>query len=266
MFELVEGKWAPTANRIRVELIEEGFPNNGDLLGMKITHLDMGSLEATQAYIKKLENMGSQSTSSVVAGLSNANLSENFQPQYFLFDANWFSEQASKSPYGKHIKTLMSEYDSNIKVSLETQVQPTITLKDVIGFHTFGFHGFVGGEYAIDGRYKFIGKSDAYIIKTVESFNGNVDWGPQQGNYGHWFSEKAFGGTNYSNTPLAALVHVEEPYFAGAWPAISFLCWEKGEIIADCANQTMVTSSSAVIGDPLVSLKKPNFELRKQEN
>ena len=39
-------------------------------------------------------------------------------------------------------------------------------------------------------------------VQTVESYNGMWDGGGYQGNFVRWFSANAFGGINYSNTPV----------------------------------------------------------------
>ena len=73
-------------------------------------------------------------------------------------------------------------------------------------------HSTLGYTYATNGNVIWSGSSGWWIIETIESFNGlrrNSDSG--QGFFLQWFSQNAFGGSNYSNTPVGAVSHVYEP-------------------------------------------------------
>ena len=44
-----------------------------------------------------------------------------------------------------------------------------------------------------------------------------------------WFAQNAFGGTNYLNTPVGAVSHVDEPYLMGVNDFGEYLrLWAKG--------------------------------------
>ena len=43
-----------------------------------------------------------------------------------------------------------------------------------------------------------------------------------QGNFLEWYASNAFGGANYSNTPIAAVSHVDEPGQVDNQPNVYF--------------------------------------------
>src|SRR5665811_1656968 len=75
------------------------------------------------------------------------------------------------------------------------------------------------------GYVQLSGNSGWWIIETVESYNGHR-YQDDFGNFTKWFSQNAFGGTNYSNTPIGAVSSVDEPDTLGASnPQIYFGLW-----------------------------------------
>jgi hypothetical protein len=74
-----------------------------------------------------------------------------------------------------------------------------------------------------------------------------------QGCVEEWFAPNAWGGTNYSNTPVGAVSHVEGPGFAINGPTYMSL-WETGFLLSECAWASKIGFSDAiqVIGDPLI--------------
>jgi hypothetical protein len=74
--------------------------------------------------------------------------------------------------------------------------------RNVAGYLSWGAHSSLGNDYAINGYVSWSGNSSWYLMQTIESFNGQRQTG--QGNFTEWFSSNAFGGTNYSNTPVGA--------------------------------------------------------------
>ena len=55
------------------------------------------------------------------------------------------------------------------------------------------------------------GNSGWWVIETIESYNGQRSYAGLGGLFLRWFSGNAFGGTNYSSTPVGAVSHVDEP-------------------------------------------------------
>ncbi len=99
----------------------------------------------------------------------------------------------------------------------------------------WGSHSSLGGDYANDGTVQFKGNSSWWIIETAESFNG-LRINPGQGTFVTWFSASAFGGTNYLNTPIGAVSHVDEPGLGGVTSSDAFFdFWAGGKFFATCA-------------------------------
>lgn len=89
-------------------------------------------------------------------------------------------------------------------------------------------------------------------MSTAESFNGTryLSW---QGMFLDWFSRNAFGGTNYSSTPVGALSYSDEPgYNYLHLPADYFALWHKGKSFGICAWATIRQQAVHAVGDPLV--------------
>ncbi len=132
---------------------------------------------------------------------------------------------------------------------------------NVAGYVTWGYNACMGSQYAIEPEYVsrcgwvfpnvvFLGDSGWYLIHTIESFNG---WRQShQGNFIDWFSSNAFGGTGYSNTPVCAASHVEEPE-AGHYRPEFFGLWVKGKSFAKAVWLSNRTTHLQAIGDPFVA-------------
>jgi hypothetical protein len=128
-----------------------------------------------------------------------------------------------------------------------------LVAEDVAGFFSWGFNAGRKKTYATDRSIRFTGHSAWYIIQTAESFNGRLTDRTYQGSYDQWFSREAFGGTNFSNIPVGAVCHVEEPGLVGIINAAYFWSWENGQLFADCAwYSSGARTKLLVIGDPLV--------------
>jgi hypothetical protein len=124
---------------------------------------------------------------------------------------------------------------------------------NVAGYICWGAHSSLGQTYAIDGTVNWTGSSRWWIIETVESFNGErAQWSPM-GNFIQWLSGNAFGGSNYSNTPVGAATHVEEPYLPGVNTSGTYFgLWAGGRSFAICAWNSRNTPHFQAVGDPLV--------------
>ena len=110
----------------------------------------------------------------------------------------------------------------------------------------------MGITYPVDGAVVFTGQSGWYLVETVESFNGQR-CEPEQGTFLEWFSSNAFGGTNYSNTPIGAVTHVEEPQLGGVSDAGSYFgLWVQNRNFAHCAWNSRSTVYFQAVGDPFV--------------
>ena len=123
---------------------------------------------------------------------------------------------------------------------------------NVAGYISWGFHSALGSFYATDGTVKWTGNSAWYVIETVESYNGQR--AGDGGDFIMWFSSGAFGGTNYSNTPIGAVTHVEEPQLIGVENAPTYFgLWASGKNFAICAWNARQTPYFQAVGDPWIT-------------
>jgi hypothetical protein len=217
-----------------------------------VMHLNMGSQSATFAYIDKLKAMYNAMPAPKVA--ISAQAAGKANNNYYLDEAAAIFGAASNS--------LRADRDAlvgaGIPAARVTYVPPTATVhitkaSNVRGYETWGSNGRLGQDYAVDGAIIFSGDSGWYLIKTIESYNGMWDGGGYQGNFVRWFSANAFGGINYSNTPVGAVCHVEEPLLTGVNSSAYLLDWEQGFIFAEAAWDSSRTPFFMAVGDPLVT-------------
>ncbi|MES3031135.1 MAG: Ig-like domain-containing protein [Patescibacteria group bacterium] len=213
-----------------------------------VTHLNMGSLEATQAYIDKLKVVynAMPTPNIVISGSAGGQAGTN----YFLDEAQGYSGYPLIHT-DKNKLTSSGVSSSRITYTAQASSTHITQATDVLGFETWGANGGIGGEYANNGSITFSGKSSWYLIKTIESFNGQ--WSTSQGNFIDWFSSNAFGGTNYSNTPIGATTHVEEPYTSGVAGSSYLADWEKGLLFVEAAWDSKQTVYFMAVGDPLIT-------------
>jgi hypothetical protein len=130
-------------------------------------------------------------------------------------------------------------------------VHPT-NAANLAGYMSWGGHSQLGAGYAVNGELQWTGHSSWYVISTIESFNGDISVSGM-GNFIQWFSPNAFGGTNYLNTPVGAVCHVEEPTISGMENMQAYFgLWAAGQNFATCAWAADCTPYYMVVGDPLV--------------
>jgi hypothetical protein len=127
---------------------------------------------------------------------------------------------------------------------------------NVAGYISWGDHSSLGTNYAINNTIRWSGSSGWWIIRTEESFNGQR-YQTGQGSFVEWFSSNAFGGTNYSNTPVGAVSYVEEPGAQATDNSKYFGLWASGKNFAICAWNSIFfdgeTPAYQMVGDPFVS-------------
>ena len=124
---------------------------------------------------------------------------------------------------------------------------------NVGGYICWGAHSSLGGSYPTNGAVAWSGSSGWWIIETIESFNG-IRGGYGQGNFTQWFSANAFGGTNYSNTPVGAVSHTEEPSLGGVEDSATYFgLWSAGKYFAISAWNSKQTPYFQAVGDPFVT-------------
>jgi hypothetical protein len=135
--------------------------------------------------------------------------------------------------------------------SFNTLQHPT-GFTNLAGYICWGYHSSLDATYATNGLVQWAGNSRWWIMQTTESGNGAR--GSAGDNFTKWFSANSFGGTNYSNTPVGAVTHVEEPRLPGVNDASRYFgLWAKGENLAISAWNSRNAIFFQAIGDPLVT-------------
>jgi hypothetical protein len=126
-------------------------------------------------------------------------------------------------------------------------------ITNVAGYITWGQHCSLGGDYPFSGSVAWRGNSSWWIMESIESFNGER-YSTGQGIWLKWFSASAFGGTNYSNTPVGGVTHVDEPGLSGVNTSSTYFgLWAAGKNLAICAWNSRNTPYLQVVGDPFIT-------------
>jgi alpha-tubulin suppressor-like RCC1 family protein len=223
-----------------------------------VTCINMRSSNDCKAYIDKLEFFGTNYSpgqlfiSASTSGYGNTN---------YYFDDTEFGYYGTGVAAEGVVGVIHNGASSNSVVY--TNVYPDcgslgchITRgTNVAGYLSWGGHSALGSQYATNGYIKWFGNSAWWIIATVESYNGQRDNpGTGQGNFLQWFSANAFGGTDYSNTPVGAASHVEEPGAIANDPRLFFGYWEGGKHFAACVWGSRKDRINVIqfVGDPFV--------------
>src|SRR3989344_4094958 len=237
-------------------IVEDGHAGNGYFTHQEypgtmalVTDLWVGSVPATKAYVDKLKSMwNSMPVKNVVISAAGTGRQGT---SYYFEDTN--SLGPTQNPFnGEAHRDPVHRVNPTAPITVTGRSQPFITTaSDVSGYFSWGTNGGHTWHYANDGSVIFTGNSSWYPIMTYESYNGQ--WASPQGEFTAWFSANAFGGTNYSNTPAAAVSHVEEPSGVGVNSALYFQCWEKGHLFIDCAYISMRTAFMMPHGDPWIT-------------
>jgi hypothetical protein len=95
------------------------------------------------------------------------------------------------------------------------------------------------------------GNSGWYIIETIESENGQR-YRYNEGTFVKWFSSNAFAGGSYSNTPVGAVTHTDEP--VQNWNSGDYFgLWASGKNFGQCAWVSRRTANFQAVGDPFVA-------------
>jgi len=105
-------------------------------------------------------------------------------------------------------------------------------------------------EGARHGMMKSMGNSRCWLINTIESLNGQPHGG--QGDFWMWFSQTAFGGTNYECMPVGAVTHTDEPFGARNDPATYLGLWARGKNLGICSWNCRSGDKFQAVGNPLV--------------
>ena len=188
-----------------------------------IAWLDCGSYAATVAFIMKERAValnadgtprGLEPDGITISG-SQANVAGS---EYYFDDVGQFSGSLAGFPIAVENAGISSS-DVDYQQLQHIGIQPNPAV-DPVAYFSEGTHGGLDGGYtdptsdwANDGQINFTGKAGWWIGLSWESFNGIY---PPSGyawmaNPATVFSATAFGGTNYSNTPVCWTGNTGEP-------------------------------------------------------
>jgi hypothetical protein len=221
-----------------------------------VTHLAMGSEEATLAYIDKLHEMASQMANPGLV-ISAQNAAQGGSSYYFDDSGRIYPQYIPGSLASQAV--LRANPTASVNYQASSHV---LGLANVSGFLSWGTHGGLpvgvnDSVYGYNPTYgmRFDGKSNWFLMETIESWNGVANSG--QGNFALWFSARAFASSMnhvpYSSTPVGAVTHVEEPTIAGVNGPNYFALWEQGYLFIEAAWASRNTPYFMAVGDPLIT-------------
>ena len=214
-----------------------------------VSSINMSNKADCVAYIDKIAALGVQNSHGSLMIATSVGVTPE---KTFIID------NVRQAIYGGDVGILQSE-----ALSLESQFTPiTVTYTDngapiitkaadISGYASWGTHdGVLGPTYATDGSLLFTGQSSAYLMFTQESFNGRR-FEADQGTFLTWFTRGAFGGADYSCTPIGAITSVDEPgrKFLNHY----FVNWAAGVNACICGWNTPF-SFLQIVGEPLVTI------------
>ena len=220
-----------------------------------VNYINAGSLADCEAYVNKLEYFGTNYSPGKLIISASAG---GYGDTNYFFDDIRNSTYGSGPSFGNDAQNGVLAANPNALITYVVGADDgTLTghitnAFNVAGYLSWGFHSSLGSYYATNGTLNWTGNSSWYLIETVESFNGQRSG--DGGNFTMWFSQNAFGGKNYSNTPIGAVTHVEEPLLQGVENSATYFgLWEDGKNFGICAWSARKTQYFQAVGDPLIS-------------
>jgi hypothetical protein len=125
-------------------------------------------------------------------------------------------------------------------------------MTNVCAYISWGSHSSLGSSYPNDGEVQWKGDSRWWIIETFESYNGFRDNSTTgQATFLKWFTSDAFGGSNYSGTPVGAVSHTDEP-FSSLNDYRYFCFWLANRSFGVSSWMSRKTTFFQSVGDPLI--------------
>jgi alpha-tubulin suppressor-like RCC1 family protein len=223
-----------------------------------VNNINAGSAADCEAYVDKLEFFGTNYSPGRL--IINASAGEYGNANYYFDDT-----EIGYLGYGAALAAVegVTANGTSSNSIIYTNVYPDCGSlachitggTNVAGYLCWGAHSSLGDDYAVNtNKLQWFGNSGWWIIKTIESNNGKRI--SDQGNFIQWFSSNAFGGTNFSNTPVGAICNVEEPGGADSadnYGSIYFGLWSAGKNAGICAWNAINSHYFEAIGDPLVT-------------
>jgi hypothetical protein len=219
-----------------------------------VTRMDMGTLSTTKAYIQKIKTMyDAMPSPSIIVSANAAGLGGS----NYLMDEVRNPAYSSVFPISKSHSDLAGASYSNVPLARRLYVFGVAGTNahltsgaDVTGYESWGVNGGMPLAYPNNRTLMFTGKSNWYLVKTFESWNGII--GADQGNFEQWFNPSTAGGWRYSRTPIGMACHTDEPLVSGVEGSMYMCNWEAGLLFSECAWSSRKTKYFMAVGDPLV--------------
>ena len=231
-----------------------------------VTHLNMLTTNDCIGYINKLEFFGTNySPGQVVISASVGGYADtNFVLDNIRHGAGLGPDDYSGAGYFVYSSTngLLASgvptnnilfYDGTETFSngIAHNLPHPTNITNMAGYICWGAHSSLDKNYAINNAVQWNGSSSWWIIRTEESANGQR-LENSQCNFLKWCSGGAFGGTNYSKTPIGAVSYTDEPGAGGTDNSKYFGLWAAGKNFGVCAWESRATLNFQAVGDPFV--------------
>jgi hypothetical protein len=223
-----------------------------------ITYINAGSLADCEGYVSKLASIGTNFSPGKL--MISASAGGYGDTNYFFDDTRDTNTYGVGRSFGGQAQSGVLGVNPNASVTYKHDLLDIggaggtnhISFgTNVSGYLCWGDHSSLGPGYATNGPI-WSGNSGWWLIQTIESFNGDR-YETSQGNFTMWLLPNAFGGTNYSNTPVGAVTYLEEPFLPGNENStIYFGLWESGKNFAICAWNGRNTPYFQAVGDPFI--------------
>ena len=234
-----------------------------------VNYINAGSLADCEAYVDKLASFGSNYSPGnlIISASAGGYGNTNYVLDGIRHGAGYCCGE-DYSPFSSRValvtnglisadvptnSILFSDGTEIFSNSIAYNLPHPTGVTNVSGYICWGAHSSLGANYATDGTVQWKGNSGWWIIRTLESYNGQkID--PGQGTFVKWFSSNAFGGTNYSNTPIGASSNLEEPGLESSTTTSAyFSLWASGKNFGICAWNAVNTYFFQVVGDPFLT-------------
>jgi hypothetical protein len=216
------------------------------------TWIDMGSYAASTAYIDKL--------AAAVAGLQADGVTIDGSVAGVAGDQWLFDEKRSLTSYSDQYaddaaQVVVEGIDAGDVIYQSNKLGPAIaTAVDLLFSGGWGFYAW--GENLPDD-VTFSGLAGWWLMNAVQSYGGIYE-----GYGGTWdympdpteiFAADAFGGADYSNTPVGYVGFTAEPYLSGVQTRHYPGRWARGWTFAEAAWVGRNSPHMLAVGDPLVT-------------
>ncbi len=216
-----------------------------------VMHINMFGTNDCMAYINKLASLGTLISRNSPILSASAGGYNNIT--YCLDDGG----AGFGTPSYSTVQTLTNEGVALTNIYYGPPDTSTIIITNatnVVAYWSKGTHGHLAPyTFPLDTQMVFYGSSSWYQMTTLESYNGRRYFYDQyQSSFLMWFYPNAFGGTNYSNTPIGCISHVDEPFGAPNLQ-IYYGLWALGKNFAISAWNAGLTSEIQTVGDPFVT-------------